>query len=82
MTALPPLPIPEHIGPCRFGRLGTWITVQCPPEFDPLMIQAGGVWEPNQRIWLLRLHRLNPVLRKLRRLTDPLLRRAGVDLDR
>ncbi|HET7884423.1 MAG TPA: hypothetical protein VFL55_26275 [Acetobacteraceae bacterium] len=39
------------------------------------------VEEPAQRVWLLRLHRLNPVLRKLRRQTDPLFRRAGVVLD-
>ncbi len=76
-----PPPIPEHIGPCRFGRVGFWITVQCPSVFDPLMLEAGGVWEPGQRRWLLRLHRLGPVLRKLRRQTDPLFRQAGVDLD-
>jgi hypothetical protein len=55
--------------------------VQCPSEFDALMLAAGAVWEPGERRWLLRLHRLGPVLRKLRRQTDPLFRRAGVDLD-
>jgi hypothetical protein len=74
-------PIPKQIGPCRFGRLGAWITVQCPPEFEAMMIEAGGVWEPGERRWLLRLHRLGPVLRKLRRQTDLLFRRVGVDLD-
>jgi hypothetical protein len=68
-------PIPEHVGPCRFGRLGAWITVQCPPRFDALLIEAGAVWEPGQRRWLLRLHRLGPVLRALRQ------RYGGVDLD-
>jgi len=63
-------PILKHIGPCRFGRLGAWITVQCPQEFNALMLQAGAVWEPGERRWLLRLHRLSPVLRKLRRQTD------------
>jgi hypothetical protein len=75
-----PPPIPEHVGRCRFGRLGAWITVQCPEEFDALMQQAGAVWEPGQRRWLLRLRRLGPVLRALRRQTDPLFRRTGLDL--
>jgi hypothetical protein len=60
-------PIPQHIVLCRFGRLGFWITVQCPPEFDALMLEAGAVWESGGRRWLLRLHRLGPVLRALRR---------------
>ena len=62
-------PIPKHIGLCRFGRLGAWITVQCPEEFNPLMAKAGAVWDPGERRWLVRLHRLSPVLRKLRRHT-------------
>ena len=32
-----------------------------------MMLQAGGVWEPGERRWLFRLHRLSPVLRALRR---------------
>jgi hypothetical protein len=74
-------PIPQRIGPCLIGRLGAWITVQCPGEFDDLMQQAGAVWEPGERRWLVSLRRLGPVLRKLRQRTDPLFRRAGVDLD-
>jgi hypothetical protein len=66
-----------HLCACRFGRLGAWITVQCPQEFDEMVGAAGGVWEPGQRVWLLRLHRLSPVLRKLRRQADPLFRQAG-----
>ena len=31
------------VGPCRFGRLGARITVQCPLEFDALMLEAGAV---------------------------------------
>ena len=31
-------PIPQHVGPCQFGRRGSWITVQCPAEFDPMML--------------------------------------------
>jgi hypothetical protein len=76
-----PPPIPERIGPCRFGRLGSWITVQCPAEFDGLMLDADAVWEPSERRWLLRPDRLGPVLRKLHRQTDPLFRHAGIDRD-
>ena len=31
---------PRQIGPCRIGRHGAWITVQCPSEFDGLMHEA------------------------------------------
>jgi len=62
-----PPPIPEQIGPCQFGRLGLWITVQCPAEFDTLMIQTGSTWDPGKRRWLFRLHRLGRVVRALRR---------------
>jgi hypothetical protein len=74
-------PILEQVGPCRFGRLGAWITVQCPTEFDALMMEAGAVWESGGRRWLVSLRRLGPVLRKLRQRTDPLFRQAGVNLD-
>jgi hypothetical protein len=55
--------------------------VQCPSEFDALLMEAGAVCEPGERRWLLLLHRLGPVLRALRRRTDPLFQQAGVDLD-
>ena len=61
--------------------MDAWITVQCPTEFDSLMLGAGAVWEPGERRWLLRLHRLGPVLRTLRRRTDSLFLHARVDLD-
>ena len=64
MTGLAPPPIPERAGPCRFGL---WITVQRPTEFDSMMLNDGGVWDPGERRWLFRLHRLGPVLRALRR---------------
>jgi len=64
-----PPPIPQQVGPCRFGRLGACITVQRPTEYNVLMLDAGGVWEPGRRLWLLRLHRLGPMLRMLRRYT-------------
>jgi len=73
-------PIPDRTGPCRFGRLGDWITTECPRELDQ-MRNAGGMWDPDARRSLLRRHRIGPVLRTLRRRTDPLFRQAGVDLD-
>jgi len=49
-----PPPLPQQVGPCRFDRLGSWITVQCPvrpyddqgrrgvgPELPPLAVPAG-----------------------------------------
>ena len=72
MSGEAPPPIPEQIGPCQFGRLGLWITVQCPEELGPLMIRTGGTWDPGGRRWLFRLHRLGRVLCALRR-------RLGID---
>jgi hypothetical protein len=74
--------VPRQVGLCRFGRLGAWITVHCPRELDQLMRAADGTWDPAARRWLLRPHRIGPVLRALRRRTDPLFRQADLDLDR
>ena len=71
----------DRIGPCLFARLGGWITAECPRELDPLMRNAGGTRDPGARRWLLRRHRIGPVLRALRRRTDPLFRQAGVEID-
>jgi hypothetical protein len=38
--------IPRQIGPVVFGRLGAWVTVRCPHEYDALMRLAGGAWDP------------------------------------
>jgi hypothetical protein len=72
---------PARIGPVEFGTLGRWVTVRCPHELDPLMRRAGGLWEPGSRRWLIEQRRIGPVLRHLRRTTDPLFRQAGIDLD-
>jgi hypothetical protein len=62
--------------PCRFGRRGAWITVQCLPEFDTLMSNAGGIRDPSgEHSWLLQQSRIGPVLRALWRDTDPLFLR-------
>ena len=34
---------PRAHRPCRFGRVGFWITVQCPSVFDPLMLRPAAV---------------------------------------
>lgn len=72
---------PAQIGSAEFGTLGAWVTVRCPRELAPLMRQAGGLWEPGSRRWLVERRRIGPVIRALRRDTDPLFRRAGIDLD-
>ena len=73
--------IPARIGPVEFGTLGAMVAVRCPHEFDSLMRRAGDTWEPGSRRWLIERRRIGPVIRELRRTTDPLFRRAGLDLD-
>ena len=38
-------------------------------------------WEPGSRRWLIERRRIGPLVRNLRRATDPLFRRVGMDLD-
>jgi hypothetical protein len=46
------------------------------------MRQAGGLWEPGRRVWLIEQRRIGPVVRALERDTDfPLFRQAGLSLD-
>ena len=73
--------IPARIGPAEFGELGGMVAVRCPRELDPVMRRAGGMWEPGSRRWLIEQRRIGPVLRHLRRTTDPLFRQAGISLD-
>ena len=75
------MPVPARVGPCELGELGAMVTVRCPQDYDPLMRQAGGVWEPGVRRWLIERRRIGPLVRNLRRATDPLFRRVGLDLD-
>jgi hypothetical protein len=72
---------PAHVGPAEFSRLGKLVAVRCPTELDPVMQRAGGMWEPGSRRWLVEQRRLGPLIRNLRRTTDPLFRRAGINLD-
>jgi hypothetical protein len=57
------------------------VAVRCPVELAPIMRRAGGQWEPGTRRWLIVPRRIGPVVRELRRTTDPLFRRAGLNLD-
>ena len=73
--------LPSRIGPAEFNLLGAMVEVRCPQDLDPLMRKAGGMWEPGSRRWLIERRRINPLVRNLRRATDPLFRQAGMDLD-
>jgi hypothetical protein len=57
------------------------VAVKCPHDYDTLMRQAGGQWEPGSRRWLIERRRIGPVIRALERTTDPLFRHAGIALD-
>ena len=42
------------------------------------MQKAGGLWDPGGRRWLIGPQRMGPLIRSLRRSTDPLFRQAGM----
>ena len=73
--------LPTRIGPAEFSALGAMIAVRCPSDLDALMQKAGGLWEPSSRRWLIERWRVGPLIRNLRRDTDPLFRQAGMNLD-
>jgi hypothetical protein len=74
--------LPARVGPVELSPFGAkWAAVRCPHDFDALMQRTGGLWEAGSRRWLINRRRLNPLIRTLRRETDPLFRRAGIDLD-
>ena len=68
-------------GPVEFGALGNWVTVRCPRDYDSLMRNAGGQWEPGSRRWLVERRRIGPVIRSLERRVDPLFRAVGLTLE-
>jgi hypothetical protein len=76
------LELPVRIGPAELSQLGAMIAVRCPGDLDHLMRKAGGLWEPGSRRWLIERKRMGPLIRNLHRVTDPLFRSAGIDLDR
>ena len=74
--------LPSRIGPAEFSPLGAMVAVRCPADLVPLVEKAGRTWEPGSRRWLVERRRMGPLIRNLHRATDPLFRRAGIDLDR
>ena len=74
-------PLPARIGPAEFSTLGALVAVRCPSDLDPWMQKAGGLWDPGGRRWLIERKRMGPLIRNLRRNTDPLFRCAGMSLD-
>jgi hypothetical protein len=74
--------LPTRIGPVEFSMLGAMVAVRCPVYLVPLLRNAGGMWEPGSRRLLVERRRIGPLIRELHRATDPLLQRAGIDLDR
>jgi hypothetical protein len=73
--------VPARTGPAEFSALGGMIAVRCPSDLDPLMRKASGLWEPGGRRWLIARPRIGPLIRNLRRNTDPLFRQVGISLD-
>lgn len=73
--------LPHHVGPAAISTLGQLVAIRAPRELDAVFRRAGGTWDPGARRWLLERRRLGPVLRTLRRVTDPLFRHAGLPLD-
>ena len=73
--------LPHQIGPCQLVELGALVAIRCPSDLDGILRRAGGTWEPGSRRWLLSPARAAKVVPKLRRSTDTLFRRAGLNLD-
>jgi hypothetical protein len=73
--------LPHQIGPCQLVELGALVAIRCPSDLDGILRRAGATREPGSRRWLLSPARAAKVVPKLRRSTDTLFRRAGLDLD-
>jgi hypothetical protein len=73
--------LPRRVGPVEIDRLGALFAVRCPADLAPLLRDAGAAWEPTSRRWLMPGTQLVKLVPRLRRATDPLVRRAGIDLD-
>ena len=58
------------------------VAVRRPQDFAPLMRQAGGMWEPGSRRWLVERRRVGPLIRNLRQVTDPPVPAGGNRLGR
>ncbi len=74
------LPIPARIGSVEFGTLGAWMTVRC-PRVRAANAQGRRTVGVRGCMWLIEPRRIGPLIRALRRDTDPLFRYAGLDLE-
>lgn len=74
-------PLPARVGPAELTEFGHMVAIRCPREFDHILRWAGGEWEPGSRRWLVERRRIGPLIRALKRATDPLFRQAGMSLD-
>jgi hypothetical protein len=75
------LPCPSALARWNSASLVEWWRCAAPKELNHILKRAGGVWEPGSRRWLVDRRRIGPVMRALEAATDPLFRRAGLDLD-
>ena len=73
--------LPRRIGSAELSEFGAWVAVRCPRDLEPLVRKAGGIWEPGSKRWLVKRRRMGPLVRNLKRATDPLFRNAGMSLD-
>jgi hypothetical protein len=73
--------LPTYIGSTEFSEFGVWVAVLCPRDIEPLVPKAGGIWEPGSKRWLVKRRRMGPLVRNLKRATDPLFRNAEMSLD-
>jgi hypothetical protein len=73
--------LPHQIRPCQLVELGALVAIRCPSDLDGILRRAGATWEFGNRRWLLSPARAAKVVPKLCRSTDPLFRRAGLNLD-
>jgi hypothetical protein len=54
--------LPVNVGPVQLDHLGNWVTAR---DLDPLMRQAGGLWDLGARRWLIEQRRIGPLIRAL-----------------
>jgi hypothetical protein len=75
------LTLPARIGPMQFAAIGKLVAGPLPAGVRLPHAQGRGLWEPGARRWLVERRRVGPLIRALRRETDPLFRQAGISLD-
>jgi len=56
------------------------IAIHAPRELDGIFRRAGEAWEPGSRRWLIERRGAGPVIRALRKATDPSFRQSDIAL--